>query len=260
MNIIEWMKKYRWIASKLDIDIDKDQLSSRRLSIILGSEFVKQSELKNIIEDNIVIIIGFGVDLDTELDYLYRLKHLLDKSVIVVVDKAIGRVLDYGFKIDIFITDLDFDMYYLDRISSETIFIIHSHGDNVDRIELIVPYLLEKGFKIHGTTQVESLWNVFNYGGFTDGDRALYLVNYFKPRRVILVGMDFNKLLNKNVIDKYYGNGLKHLRKIVKLEIAEKLLEELICKTNTFIYSLSRNFLKCIVRISENDLISIIRD
>ncbi|MEM4816530.1 MAG: hypothetical protein QXU77_03125, partial [Desulfurococcaceae archaeon] len=96
MNIIEWMKKYRWIASKLDIDIVKDQLSSRRLSIILGSEFVKQSELKNIIEDNIVIIIGFGVDLDTELDYLYRLKHLLDKSVIVVVDKAIGRVLEYG--------------------------------------------------------------------------------------------------------------------------------------------------------------------
>lgn len=260
MNIIDWIEKYNWIARELLIDTERDRVSAKLLSSIIGDNFVKQKDISSIFRERNVLIIGYGRDIDNELYCLNNIKHLLRDTVVIVADKAINSVLKHGLKIDIFITDLDCDRDYLYRIPRNTIFVIHAHGDNVDKVEAIVPKLLEKGYLLHPTTQIEPLWNVFNYGGFTDGDRAVYLAMYYKPRRVVLIGMDLDKQLDKQIVDRYYNNGLKHILKIKKLEIAELLLEEIICRSSVETYSLSRNNIRCVTRINKDQLITIIRD
>ena len=53
--------------------------------------------------------------------------------------------------------------------------VVHSHGDNIDKLHSHVPQL----DKIIGSTQAVPLDNVFNFGGFSDGDRCAYLAKEF---------------------------------------------------------------------------------
>jgi hypothetical protein len=78
-----------------------------------------------------------------------------------------------------------------------------------------------------GSTQVEPTDRAFLWGGFTDGDRACYLVITYSPREVILAGMDFGRTVGK------WSKPMKDThfpapqRKIVKLEIAHELISAL---------------------------------
>ena len=38
---------------------------------------------------------------------------------------------------------------------------------------------------------------VHNFGGFTDGDRCVFLANHFKAKKIILLGMDFGTRIGK---------------------------------------------------------------
>jgi len=42
-----------------------------------------------------------------------------------------------------------------------------------------------------GTTQLKPFGKLHNFGGFTDGDRAVCLAEHFKAGLIILAGMDF---------------------------------------------------------------------
>ena len=57
-----------------------------------------------------------------------------------------------------------------------------------------------------GTTQTDKFGKLENFGGFTDGDRCVFLAETFKPKKIILFGMDFGnkigKYSKKKVIDK----------------------------------------------------------
>jgi uncharacterized Rossmann fold enzyme len=73
------------------------------------------------------------------------------------------------------------------------IMVVHAHGDNIDMIKKMVP----KFRKVVGTTQVMPLANVHNFGGFTDGDRAVFLAEEFGAKKVVLVGMDLGDSIGK---------------------------------------------------------------
>ncbi len=45
---------------------------------------------------------------------------------------------------------------------------------------------------IIGSTQVQPLENVFNFGGFTDGDRCVFLAKEFQASGIMMIGFDFN--------------------------------------------------------------------
>ena len=38
----------------------------------------------------------------------------------------------------------------------------------------------------------EKFANLQNYGGFTDGDRAVFIADHFKAKKIFLIGFDFN--------------------------------------------------------------------
>ena len=48
-----------------------------------------------------------------------------------------------------------------------------------------------------GTTQAQPIGNLYNFGGFTDGDRAIFLTVALGASEIILAGMDFGTKVTK---------------------------------------------------------------
>ncbi|MHA1821698.1 MAG: hypothetical protein ACTSU2_07110 [Promethearchaeota archaeon] len=70
--------------------------------------------------------------------------------------------------------------------------IIHAHGDNIKRIQGLKDFIV-RYHNIIITTQNKSKKPVLNFGGFTDGDRALYFIKKFihEDQDIFLIGYDF---------------------------------------------------------------------
>jgi len=110
-----------------------------------------------------------------------------------VADGATRAIIENGLKPDIVVTDLDGDIKSLKKVGrTNTLMVVHAHGDNTDKIHLV------KNFKnCVGTTQTKPAGRIHNFGGFTDGDRCVFLANHFKAKKIILLGMDFGTRIGK---------------------------------------------------------------
>ena len=75
--------------------------------------------------------------------------------------------------------------------------------------------------------------NIHNFGGFTDGDRCVFLANRFKAKKIILFGMDFGTTIGE--YSKYVVTN--KTMKIRKLHRGKKLLEWLAQKSRSELYS-----------------------
>jgi 2-amino-4-hydroxy-6-hydroxymethyldihydropteridine diphosphokinase len=67
--------------------------------------------------------------------------------------------------------------------------VIHAHGDNSDAIMENIDMFTGP---VMITTQSTPDLLLCNFGGFTDGDRAVCLARHFGARRINLVGFDFD--------------------------------------------------------------------
>ncbi|WP_457614451.1 6-hydroxymethylpterin diphosphokinase MptE-like protein [Methanopyrus sp.] len=135
-----------------------------------------------------VIVVGAGPSI-TELPRIIR---KLEEGVIYAADGACKALLELGIVPDVVVTDLDGPKEYL-LMSSEcgSITVVHAHGDNVAELAELVPALV----RILGTCQVEPPCDlIHNFGGFTDGDRAVVMAARLGAERVLTVGMDFGDL------------------------------------------------------------------
>lgn len=96
--------------------------------------------------------------------------------------------------------------------------VVHAHGDNMDKVADLVPGL----DRVVGTTQSVPLRNVHNFGGFSDGDRAVFLSVWFYAKKVKLLGFD------------YHDPSVNEIKK-KKLKWAERLIAQLRKNTDTVI-------------------------
>ena len=98
---------------------------------------------------------------------------VLQKFVTVVADGATTALLHVAKAVpDVIVTDLD--GVVSDIVSAQrqgSIVVIHAHGDNIEQLNSFVPDFP----RAIGSTQVEPRPNVYNFLGFTDGDRAVFL-------------------------------------------------------------------------------------
>lgn len=128
---------------------------------------------------------------------------------------------------DFVVTDLDGD---IDSLLSANKFgsrlLIHAHGNNIDKILKYVP----KFKNFFGTTQAFPLQNVYNFGGFTDGDRCVFIADEFRSSEIWLVGMDFTSSIGYFSKKRMVSN-LKLKKK--KLSIGKHLIEILVKKSNS---------------------------
>lgn len=178
----DWEIIYSRILDDFGFSRARDEEAARALSSLLESaDRIGLSELERMIRDKGVVICGNAPRLGEDL------RRMEPADVIVAADGATSVLLEHGMIPDIIVTDLD--GYMPDIIESNrrgSAVVVHAHGDNIDKLREHVPHLR----RVLGTTQAAPLKNVYNFGGFTDGDRAVFLVLEFMPKNVRLIGFD----------------------------------------------------------------------
>ena len=239
-----WKKKYSDILKEFKYSEKKDNESAVILNLILKKSNVNE-KIVNLVKGKTVFVIGSGPSLSTAIPKLKNLK----KSIKIAADSSIKILLENNIIPDIVITDLDGDEMALKKIAkTKSIFVVHAHGDNTEKMELV------KYFKnCIGTTQSKPFSKIQNFGGFTDGDRGVFLANYFEAKRIILFGMDFGNRIGK------YSNTKKTEReiKLMKLNKGKLLLEWLSTNTKSELFTTSKP-IKGFKKISYKELNNII--
>ena len=221
-----WKKWYSNILKEFKYDEKKDKESAIILNSILKRSNIN-NEIVSLIKNETVFVIGSGPSLSTAIPKLKNLK----KSIKIAADSSVKPLVDNGIIPDIVITDLDGDENSLKKIATKSIFVVHAHGDNINKLKFS-----KKFKKCIGTTQSKPFSKIQNFGGFTDGDRGVFLANHFGAKKIILFGMDFGERIGK------YSNTKKSERtiKLMKLNKGKLLLEWLSTITKSELFTTSK--------------------
>ncbi|MGY5871729.1 MAG: 6-hydroxymethylpterin diphosphokinase MptE-like protein [Candidatus Thorarchaeota archaeon] len=225
MEWIEWQPIYQDIVSRLGLDSEEDTRATQLLTELLKE--INPSPLLQLLEQKIrnrtVVVCGAGPSLEEHIQTLRERDDYQD-LVFVAADGAVSLLQEQGCACDIIVTDLDGDYNNIKQATEDgALTIIHGHGDNMDKIREMVPNL---GLVL-GSTQVKPTERAFLWGGFTDGDRACYIVTCYAPKTVILAGMDFGGVVGRWSKPGHETHFPAPQRKLIKLEIANELVTTL---------------------------------
>ena len=183
-----WNERYSNIIKEFKFDEKKDHESAIYLNSILKNTNAN-NKLTNLIRGKTVAVIGSGPSLSKDINKIENLPKLTkiaaDSSTKILVEKKIIP--------EVIVTDLDGDEYTLKKLArTNSVFVVHAHGDNIEKINVA------KKFKHWiGTTQSIPFDKLQNFGGFTDGDRAVFLASHFRAEKIILIGMDFGDRIGR---------------------------------------------------------------
>jgi len=190
-----WEKYYKEILDDFGFSRENDEESAKLLDEILSTEgCLTLDELSEIVGvSDKYIVFGAGPSLKEHVQLLKNDYDLKD-YVLVAADGATTALIEEKIAPDIVATDLDgrLDDILLANIRGANI-IIHAHGDNIDKIARLTPFLNN----VLGTTQAQPAGNLYNFGGFTDGDRALFLAVALGASEITLAGMDFGDVVTR---------------------------------------------------------------
>jgi uncharacterized Rossmann fold enzyme len=241
MTIVGWDSKYKNILKDFGYSRKKDSQSCKLLDSLLPKK-TPTVKIRDLIQNKPVFVVGAGPSLPSCISILKKYK----KITKIVADGATRAIIENGLKPDIVVTDLDGDIKSLKKVGrTNTLMVVHAHGDNTDKIHLV------KNFKnCVGTTQTKPAGRVHNFGGFTDGDRCVFLANHFKAKKIILLGMDFGTRIGKYSKVSVVNRNTK----IAKLRRGKKLLEWLVQKSESEFYSTTKisGFTKINLRSIDN--------
>lgn len=204
----EWLPYYEKILEEFSFDPHMDAVSCEILSEKIGSK--ADLNLLAPFRSKNAFVIGNSPEMEEHLTSIGSGIKIVAGSAIVKYYKRYGPP-------DILVTDLDNDEGLTeDCIAGGTIVLVHAHGDN---IEMIRNLTFPVNAKVIGTCQCEPVGNTINLGGFTDGDRAVFLADYLESPRIILVGFNFGDL---SEIQSEHSKVKKR-----KLVVAEELIDVL---------------------------------
>jgi hypothetical protein len=222
-----WEKRYFSILKELNYTEKKDKESAAILDSILKKTDTIE-KIREIIQGKTVFVIGSGPSLSSAIPKLKKLK----KSIKIAADSSLKPLIDNGIIPDIIVTDLDGNEDAIKKISkTKSIFVIHAHGDNIEKLQMV-----KKMKNCIGTTQTNPFNKIQNFGGFTDGDRGVFLASHFDAKKIILFGMDFGNQVGK------FSNTKRSDReiKLKKLEIGKDLLIWLSTITKSELFTTSK--------------------
>lgn len=186
-----WEPIYQDILKDMGFSREEDEHAAVILSRMLDSaKTADVSVLKKLIAEKSVLVCGNAPVLGAQLDITDTAGY-----AIIAADGATSSLIDRGITPDIIVTDLDGDMEKEITANRQgAVIVVHAHGDNIDKLERYVPLLKD----IIGSTQSVPLENVYNFGGFSDGDRCVFLAREFGASEVKLLGFDLD---DENVTD-----------------------------------------------------------
>ena len=190
-----WEKYYAEILDDFGFSRSGDENSAKVLDEILSEEgCLTLDDLAQIVGfSDKYIVFGAGPSLKEHIIFLKENYDLKD-YVLVSADGATTALIEERLVPDIVSTDLDgnIDDILLANLRGANI-VVHAHGDNLDAVVKFTPFFNN----VLGTTQAQPVGNVYNFGGFTDGDRAIFLAVALGAREITLAGMDFGDIVTK---------------------------------------------------------------
>ena len=237
MEFGEWNIYYKEILDDFGFSREDDEKCAKVLDEILSEEgCLTLDDLSKIVGfSDKFIVFGAGPSIKNHIKELKENYDLKD-YVLVAADGATTAMVEEKIVPDIVVTDLDgnLDDILLANLRGANI-VVHAHGDNLDKIVQITPFFTN----VLGTTQAQPLGNIYNFGGFTDGDRAIFLAVALGASEITLAGMDFGEIVTKysrpNLPD-ILGTADEIKRK--KLQYAEKLTNWVIENENVEVINL----------------------
>jgi len=245
MKISGWEVKYKEILKEFNYSKKKDFEAAKFLNSILKTSFpIKRLEQK--IKGKTIFVIGAGPSLASSISTIKKFSNVTK----IVADGATKPLLKNRIIPDVVVTDLDGTIEFLKKASDmNSIMVVHAHGDNIQKLPMALNFK-----NCLGTTEGKPFDKIRNFGGFTDGDRCVFLANHFGAKRTILFGMDFgNKIGRYSKEGKYDRN-----TKLKKLRKGKMLLEWIASKGNSELYTTSKP-IKGVHKIRFNDLQELIR-
>ena len=232
LKLDEWWPWYEEMSASFGSDRTQDQRVTDILSLILRNKAVNPRVIASALKESPTLILGAGPSLEKDLVKLRQTEHL-SKFVIVAADGATTGLMDVCMMHpEIIVTDLDGKLQdILASNSKGSVMVVHSHGGNMHKIVDYVPRFP----KALGTTYVEPRPDVHNFGGFSDGDRAVSLAMAMDADPIVMAGMDIGE-----DVGKYSKTAAKSREeKKIKLKMCKKVLEWLAGKSKAELYNLT---------------------
>jgi len=223
--------EYEIIIKLLNIKPGFDKKATKILHRMLNDEKVTKSlvNLEKCLKNATVFIFGAGPSLENSIEQVKLfLKNNKTPVKIIAGDGAAKALLNNDLSIDVIVSDLDGSIPTLVKSHeiNKSILLLHAHGDNIPSL-VKVKELLQKD-NVIGTTQISETTKVKNFGGFTDGDRAVYLASNMAAEIIVLFAFDFGDKIGRYSKPEIYSENVPVTeRKSIKLSIAKDLLSKL---------------------------------
>jgi 2-amino-4-hydroxy-6-hydroxymethyldihydropteridine diphosphokinase len=206
MKFEEWEPYYRAILADFGWTPEGDEEAARIMAPMLPDPAPALARLNELIDGRDVLVCGKAPRLKDDLKSIDRSKY-----TVIAADGATSTLLEAGIVPDIIVSDLDGNHADLLRANENgAIVLAHAHADNIPAVREMVPKLKN----VIGTTQARPFDHVYNFGGFSDGDRCVFLAKELGAASITIVGFD---LSDTNVTPK----------KLKKLKWARRLLGDL---------------------------------
>lgn len=233
MKFIDWFPYYQNIRWQFGYSTQKDQAAADMLSRMIKRKALDARVLQRKILGKQVMVIGAGPSLEKNIEFI----KLNTNFVKVVANGAVQALIERNIKPTIVVTDLDGNPSFLRKAEQlGATLVVHAHGDNINKLKKLVP----KFRHLIGSTQVMPVENVYNFGGFTDGDRCVFLAEEFGAKEIILIGMELGKNIGKYSKEVIIDIDLK--RK--KMKAGKRLLETLAKKSRSQLFDTSKRPIK----------------
>ncbi|MFT0898259.1 6-hydroxymethylpterin diphosphokinase MptE-like protein [Candidatus Methanoprimaticola sp. MG2] len=185
MRYSEWEPLYSGILEDMGYSREEDESSVRVLkAVTLNSDLVDPDDVRERFGPEATVF-GDADRLESDVSAHPPV------GTLICSGSAVGRVMALGIMPDAVVTDLDGDIGpQLEASARGAVTFVHAHGDNGD---LVMSYAgLFRG-PVVLTTQSRPENTVFNFGGFTDGDRAVCIAQEMGCRRILLEGFDLDR-------------------------------------------------------------------
>jgi uncharacterized Rossmann fold enzyme len=174
----EWEPVYHEICEYFSFDQNEDTRAAERAAELSSSDAL--SGLVSSIRDRSVTVCGNAPGLQNQLGLI--------SGTVIAADGAAGVLLKNDVIPDVIVTDLDgIDDYAIGLNESGTILVVHAHGDNIPRLERWLPCLTGP---VLLTTQGKPFAHLYNFGGFSDGDRAVFMAKELGAASIAIIGFD----------------------------------------------------------------------
>jgi uncharacterized Rossmann fold enzyme len=176
----DWEPLYLEILDYFSFSREEDEEAARQLASLAAVDALPH--LENLIRGRKVTVCGNAPCLLDQLDQV--------EGTLLAADAAAEVLYTHGIWPDAVFTDLDGATdCFLSMNEEGTVMVVHAHGDNMPLLSHWVPRF--RGPMV-ATTQATPLATVHNFGGFSDGDRAVFTADALGATSIRILGFDLD--------------------------------------------------------------------